>query len=112
MVYAFKYSPREGTPAARMTEQVDAEIKEERISRLLKMQDEISLSNNEKHVGKVVTVLVDSLSKRKNMNTVNARTYGNKLVHFEGDKTMIGKYMSVKIDRAGVYELYADENYK
>ena len=70
MVYAFKYSPREGTPAARMTEQVDAQIKEERISRLLKMQDEISLSNNEKHVGKVVTVLVDSLSKRKNMNTV------------------------------------------
>ena len=110
MVYAFKYSPREGTPASRMVDQIDAEIKEDRISRLLKMQDKISLSNNEKHVGKVVTVLVDSLSKRKNMNTVNARTYGNKLVHFEGDESMIGKYMSVKIDRAGVYELYADEN--
>ena len=107
MVYAFKYSPREGTPAAKMEDQVSSEIKEERISRLLKMQDGISLSNNEKHVGEVVTVLVDSLSKRKNMNTVNARTYGNKLVHFEGDEDMIGKYMSVEITRAGVYELYA-----
>ena len=110
MVYAFKYSPREGTPASRMEEQIDPGIKEERISRLLKTQDAISLSNNEKHVGKTVTVLVDSLSKKKNMNTVNARTYGNKLVHFEGDESMIGKYMSVKIDRAGIYELYADKN--
>ena len=52
-------------------------------------------------------MLVDSLSKRKNMNTVNARTYGNKLVHFDGDESMIGKYMNVKIERVGVYELYA-----
>ena len=110
MVYAFKYSPREGTPAARMADKIPTEIKEERIERLLKLQDEISLSNNEKYVGLSETVLVDSLSKRKNMNTVNARTYSNKLVHFEGDESMIGKYMSVKIERAGVYELYATKN--
>lgn len=110
MVYAFKYSPREGTPAAKMSEQVSMDVKEERIARLLKMQDAISYSNNEKYVGSVMTVLVDSLSKRKDKNTVNARTYGNKLVHFEGDESMIGKYMQVKIDRAGIYELYADKN--
>ena len=109
MVYAFKYSPREGTPAARMKDQVDTDIKEERIARLLKMQDDISLKNNEKHVGSSMTVLVDSLSRRKDKNTVNARTYGNKLVHFEGDESMIGKYINVKIERAGVYELYAEK---
>lgn len=108
MVYAFKYSPREGTPAAKMKDQVDTDIKEERIARLLKMQDDISFKNNEKHVGSSMTVLVDSLSRRKDKNTVNARTYGNKLVHFEGDESMIGKYMNVKIERAGVYELYAE----
>lgn len=107
MVYAFKYSQREGTPAAKMADQVDTDVKEERISRLLKMQDGISLDGNKRHVGSVVKVLVDSLSKRKNMNTVNARTYGNKLVHFDGDESMIGKYMNVKIERVGVYELYA-----
>ena len=110
MVYAFKYSPREGTPAAKMSEQISMDIKEERIARLLKMQDSISYANNEKYIGSVMTVLVDSLSKRKDKNTVNARTYGNKLVHFEGDESMIGKYMQVKIDRAGIYELYADKN--
>ena len=112
MVYAFKYSAREGTPAAKMADKIDTAVKEERIERLLRMQDGISLKNNEEHVGKTLTVLVDSLSKRKNMNTVNARTYSNKLVHFEGDESMIGKYMSVKIERAGVYELYATENDK
>ena len=84
-------------------------VKEERIERLLRLQDSISLKNNEKHVGENVTVLVDSLSKRKGMNTVNARTYSNKLVHFEGDETMIGKYIDVEIERAGVYELYAKQ---
>ena len=93
-----------------MADKIDISIKEDRISRLLQMQDEISKENNLKHVGKTVTVLVDSLSKRKDKNTVNARTYSNKLVHFEGDESMIGKYISVKIERAGVYELYATKN--
>ena len=109
MVYAFKYSAREGTPAARMADKIEISVKEERIERLLRLQDSRSLKNNEKHVGENVTVLVDSLSKRKGMNTVNARTYSNKLVHFEGDETMIGKYIDVEIERAGVYELYAKQ---
>ncbi len=109
MVYAFKYSPREGTPAAKMQDMIDTAVKEERIERLLRLQDSISLENNEKYVGSAETVLVDSLSKRKGMNTVNARTFSNKLVHFEGDESMIGKYISVKIERAGVYELYASK---
>ena len=108
MVYAFKYSEREGTPAAKMADKVCQEDKESRISRLLKMQDDISLTNNEKHVGTIERVLVDSLSKRKDKSTVNARTYSNKLVHFDGDEDMIGKYVSVKIVRAGTYELYAE----
>lgn len=107
MVYAFKYSPREGTPAAKMQDKIDMETKDERIARLLKLQDGISLDNNQKYVGAELTVLVDSLSKRKNLNTVNSRALNNKLVHFEGDESMIGKYINVKIERAGVYELYA-----
>ena len=112
MVYAFKYSAREGTPAAKMEDKIDVAVKDDRIERLLRLQDDISSKNNEAYVGRDVTVLVDSLSKRKGMNTVNARTYSNKLVHFEGDEAMIGKYMNVKIERAGVYELYAIKNDK
>lgn len=107
MVFAFKYSPREGTPAARMIDQIDESVKESRIARLLKMQDGISLENNERHVGEKHRVLVDSLSRRKNMNTVNARTSSNKLVHFSADESLVGKYVNVQIERAGIYELYA-----
>ena len=110
MLYAFKYSEREGTPAARMADKVAQSEKDRRISRLLEIQDGISLANNEKLVGTVTTVLVDSLSKRKGVQTVSARTYSNKLVHFDGDETMIGKYVEVKIVRAGTYELYAEIN--
>jgi tRNA-2-methylthio-N6-dimethylallyladenosine synthase len=90
-----------------MDDKVDASVKDERIERLLRLQDEISYKNNEAYVGRTLTVLVDSMSKRKDMNTVNARTYSNKLVHLAADNTEIGKYINVKIERAGVYELYA-----
>ena len=109
MVYAFKYSPRERTPAAKMSDMIDMDTKTDRIDRLLKLQDGISLENNERYVGRRETVLVDSISKHKGKNVLNARTYSNKLVHLEGDESMIGKYISVKIERAGVYELYAKQ---
>ena len=72
-----------------------------------KRQDTISSENNRRYVGEIVEVLVDSVSRHKGKKVVNSRTLSNKLVHFEGDESMIGKFMEVKIDRAGVYELYA-----
>ncbi len=109
MIYAFKFSKRDGTPAARMDEEVEASVVEERMSRLLKLQDEISLAKNEKYVGRVERVLVDSVSKKKNFNTLNARTSGNKLVHFEGEEGAVGEYRYVKIVKADAYDLIAKE---
>lgn len=105
MVYAFKYSPREGTPAAKMSDQIETAIKEERIARLLALQDGISMKNNEEYLGKTVRVLVDSLSRREGFGTVCARTDSNKLVHFPADTDSIGKFMFVKIDKVGAYDL-------
>ena len=105
MVYAFKYSPREGTPAARMTEQIETSIKEERISRLLTIQDTISFEKNLEYEGNVVKVLVDSVSKRQNMNTLSARTATNKLVHFKADEALIGHFAYVKIEKARAFDL-------
>ena len=105
MVYAFKYSPREGTPAAKMLEQIDIKIKEERIARLLALQDSISLEKNSRYIDRTVTVLVDSTSRREGFDTVSARTYSNKLVHFTADSDLIGKFVNVKIEKAGAYDL-------
>ena len=105
MVYAFKYSPREGTPAAKMSEQTDASVKDERIARLLALQDGISVEKNEEYIGKKVRVLVESKSKRDGFDTLSARTDGNKLVHFSADNDLIGTFTYVKIEKAGSYDL-------
>ena len=105
MVYSFKYSPREGTPAAKMSDQVPIEIAESRMERLLTLQDAISLGKNQPYVGKRVRVLVDSMSRRANFKTVSARTDTNKLVHFAGDTEMIGQFKYVEIEKAGAFDL-------
>ncbi len=109
MVYSFKYSPREGTPAAKMTNPVPEDVKEERMTRLLKMQDEFSLKSNEKYIGRTVRVLVDDVSRRKEFNTVSARTYTNKLVHFQTDEKAIGEFRYVKIEKVGGFDLTGAE---
>ena len=102
MLYAFKYSPREGTPAARMPDAVEMSVKDERIDKILKLQDQISLAKNTDMLGRTERVLVDSVSR---LGTLSARTSGNKLVHFEGDKSLIGSFVNVKIEKADAYNL-------
>ena len=105
MVYAFKYSPREGTPAEKMADQIDTSVKEERMARLLALQDNISLEKNAEYEGRTVRVLVDSVSKRQEMKTLTARTETNKLVHFSADESVIGEFKYVKIEKAGAFDL-------
>ncbi len=108
-VYSFKYSERVGTPAASMSDAVDDAVKNERMARLLKSQDKVSLERNERYIGRTVRVLVDSVSKRKGFNTVSARTNSGKLVHFEADESAIGKFINVKIEKAGAFDLIGKE---
>ncbi|WP_145408798.1 tRNA (N6-isopentenyl adenosine(37)-C2)-methylthiotransferase MiaB [Paenibacillus xylanexedens] len=94
--YTFIYSPREGTPAAVMEDNVPMEVKKERLKRLNETINEYSQSSNEKQRGKVVEVLVEGESKR-NSNVLAGRTRSNKLVHFEGSKDLIGTFVQVEI---------------
>ena len=114
MVYSFNYSIREGTPAARMENQVSDEKKTERMTRLLKIQTEISRKINDTLVGKTLRVLVDSLEENSEKRVFKARTDTNKLVHFEAEGNPVGKFVYVKIKKAGAFDLFADyigENY-
>ncbi len=109
MVYSFIFSPREGTKAAKMENQIDSSVKSERMSRLLALQDDIAHENNEAYVGTIQRVLVDSISKRSDSSVYSARTLTNKLVHFESNENHIGKFIDVKITRAGAYDLFAEQ---
>ena len=63
MIFSFIYSPRKGTPAAEMEYQVDAGVKRERMTRLLELQNNISLEKNRENINKVLRILCDGRSK-------------------------------------------------
>lgn len=95
MVYSFIYSPRSGTPAAAMTDQVPDEVKGKRMDALLALQTEISGEINRKYIGKNMRVLCDGKSKT-DPNVTSARTEGGKIVLFDGGN-ITGEYVNVKI---------------
>ena len=94
--FTFVYSKREGTPAARMEDQVDEKVKTERIGRLINVVNEILEEENAKLVGTVQKVLVEGHSKT-NENTLTGRTDGGKVVNFEGSDELIGNMIDLEI---------------
>ncbi len=102
--FTFLYSPRSGTPAAKMAEQLSAEVKKDRLQRLMTLQNEISLRQNQKLLGKVVEVLVEGESKT-NKEKLTGRTRANELVVFAGPKNLAGQLIPVKIIEAGTWTL-------
>jgi tRNA-2-methylthio-N6-dimethylallyladenosine synthase len=96
LAYTFIYSKRPGTPAENMIEQIDDDVKHDRLNRLIELQNEICLNNNKKLKGEIVEVLVDGLAKNPE-NCLVGRTDNNKIVNFIGDKELIGKIVNVRI---------------
>jgi len=107
MVFSFIYSKREGTPAAEMENQVPEEIKTQRMTRLLALQNEISLDKNLPLVGKTLRVLAEGQSKT-NPDMFTGRTEGNKIVLFDGDETMTGNFVNIRITKAAPFTLWGD----
>lgn len=106
MIFSFIYSPRSGTPAASM-EQVDDKVKSARMERLLKLQNELLAEKNLSYVGKTLRVLVEGRSKT-NSEKMSARTAGNRIVLFDGDDTLTGKYVNMKITRSAPFALLGE----
>lgn len=109
MVYSFLFSPREGTRAAKMENVVDDSVKNERMKRLLEIQDKISREKNAEHIGKTLTALVESRSKKGGECLYTARSGSNKLIHFKSNKNRIGEFVRLEIEKAGAFDLYAKE---
>lgn len=106
VAYTFIYSKRSGTPAAKMAEQVPQEIKQERLEKLMAVQNRHSLLHNEKLVGKTLEVLVEGPS-HNNPFVWSGRTDGNKLVLWPKgqDEFVIGSKLKVKIEAAQTWLL-------
>ncbi|WP_183598722.1 tRNA (N6-isopentenyl adenosine(37)-C2)-methylthiotransferase MiaB [Paenibacillus phyllosphaerae] len=107
MAYTFIYSPREGTPAAGMEDNVPESVKKERLYRLNALFGELSRASYEKLNGQILEVLVEGESKN-NANVLSGRTRANKLVHFEGPKEWIGEFVHVKVTEAQTWYIKAE----
>ena len=95
-VYMFIYSRRVGTPGDRMENQVPEEIKHKRFNKLKALVESQIEENNQKYIGIIEKVLVEGTSKN-NEQMLTGRTDSNKVVIFEGDKSLIGNMVDLKI---------------
>ena len=102
--FTFIYSPREGTPAAKMKDDVSLEEKEQRLHELNEVINKYALEANEKLVGQVVLVLIEGESQKDN-SMVAGYTDTMKLVNVKADKSSIGKIINVKITDAKTWSL-------
>jgi tRNA-2-methylthio-N6-dimethylallyladenosine synthase len=103
--FVFKFSPRRGTPAAAMLEQVPAQVIEERHARLLKLVNENGARKFQQMVGECVEVLVEGPS-HKNPARLEGRSRCNKIVVFDGPASLVGQLVRIKILRASAVTLY------
>ena len=104
MAFTYIYSPREGTPAAKMNDNVPQEVKKERLQRLNAVVEEFSAAALKQFEGQVVEVLVEGSSKKRD-DVLAGYTRKNKLVNFDGPKELVGHIVKVKILEAKSYSL-------
>ncbi len=102
--FTFLYSVREGTKAAEMNDQIHDSIKHQRFNKLLDTLYPIVLEKNSQCIGKIYPVLVESVSKNSK-NFLTGRTEHFRLVHFKGNKEMIGQIVNVKITNVKTFHM-------
>jgi tRNA-2-methylthio-N6-dimethylallyladenosine synthase len=100
--YTFQYSPRPGTRAAPMPDQVPKEIVQERFDRLVALQTSITAERNRRQVGDVVEVLVEGDGKRA--GSTQSRTRTNRIVHLR-EPLPAGSFATVEITEAAAHHL-------
>ena len=132
-VFAAAYSPRPGTPATRLPDDVPAAAKKERLNRLLALQEEIGFARNRERLGTLASVLVDALERPRGHDhdeegdeppsatlagrdpfalplpdgwvRLAGRSRENRLVHLAGPAALLGSIVDVRLEAAGPYSL-------
>lgn len=104
VAFCFRFSPRRGTPAAKMDDQFPEEVKMRRLYELLAIQDKISIAKNRAMVGQTHEILVEGQNP-KDESQLSGRARNNKIVFFAGDVDLIGRLVTVEIIGAGNWSL-------
>lgn len=100
------YSPRKITVAGKWEDKfLDEETKRERLVRLNDKNKEACLNSNKKCIGKIFEVLVETKEEKNNKTILTGRTRNNKIVHFECNEDLVGKFIDVKITKVKTWYL-------
>ena len=105
--FTFLYSKRTGTKAATMDGQVESSIATERFNKLLSILKPISYEINQEQVGTIQKVLIEDISKN-DKELLTGRLDNNLLVHFKGDKNLIGQIKDIKITDCKTFYLLGE----
>lgn len=106
-LFTFIFSPRPGTPAAKMDDPVSREEKQKWFDHLVDVQNAYSAEKHAAYVGSTVRVLIDGESDDEEF-PLSCRTEGNRLVRTKGDKSLIGTFAEVKITDSNTWALYGE----
>ncbi|MBC8519124.1 MAG: tRNA (N6-isopentenyl adenosine(37)-C2)-methylthiotransferase MiaB [Gammaproteobacteria bacterium] len=98
--FSFIYSPRPGTPASDLPDDVPREIKQKRLSRLQERLNQIAMDISREMVGSTQRVLVEGPARRGPGTQVAGRTENNRVVNFDGPLTLTGEFVDVLITEA------------
>lgn len=107
-MFTFIYSPRVGTPAAKMPDPYTRAQKQVRFDALVAAANRISEEKHRAYEGSVQRVLVDGADGRGD-HPLTARTKGGRLVHMRGDASLVGRFVDVKITGSNTWALYGEE---
>jgi len=104
MAYTFIYSPRSGTPAARRDDQIEDQVKKDRLNRLMELQNKISYKKNQKLIGRTQEILVTGPSS-SDPEVFEGRTSTNKICFIDKREDLVGELVKVKINSAKSWTL-------
>ncbi len=101
-LFTFIFSPRTGTPAAKMPDPFTRREKQARFDRLIALQNSVSEEKHRSYVGQVRRVLIDG----EDGEYLTSRTSGGRLVRLAGDRSLIGQFKDVRITDSNTWALY------
>lgn len=104
--FTFVYSPRSGTKAAEMENQISEEVQKDRIMRLVELVNSLTRKKSEKYLGKTVEILCEDYDEKKDLYL--GRDEFGRMGYFKSEKNRIGEFVKITITKANGISLYGE----
>ena len=104
--FTFVYSPRQGTKAAEMPNQIPEDVQKDRIMRLVELVNSLTRKKSEKYVGKTVEILCEDYDEKKGLYL--GRDEFGRMGYFKSEKDVIGEFVKLHVTRANGISLFGE----